>query len=31
MADALQNYIDGKSVDAQDGARFDVFNPRPAR
>lgn len=21
------NYIDGKWVDAQDGARFDVFNP----
>jgi betaine-aldehyde dehydrogenase len=27
MADALQNYIDGKWVDAQEGARFDVFNP----
>ncbi len=27
MADALQNFIDGKWVDAQDGARFDVFNP----
>ena len=27
MADALQNYIDGKWVDAQDGERFDVFNP----
>ena len=27
MADALQNYIDGKWVDAQDGARFDVFDP----
>jgi acyl-CoA reductase-like NAD-dependent aldehyde dehydrogenase len=27
MADALQNSIDGKWVDAQDGSRFDVFNP----
>ena len=27
MADALQNYIDGKWVDAIDGDRFDVFNP----
>ena len=27
MADALQNYIDGTSVGAHDGARFDVFNP----
>jgi acyl-CoA reductase-like NAD-dependent aldehyde dehydrogenase len=27
MADALQNHIDGKWVDAQDGARFDVFSP----
>src|SRR5437870_8035402 len=27
MADALQNYIDGKWVDAVDGSRFDVFNP----
>ena len=27
MADALQNLIDGKWVDAQDGERFDVFNP----
>ena len=27
MADALQNYIDGKWVDAIDGKRFDVFNP----
>ncbi len=27
MADALQSYIDGKWVDAQDGERFDVFNP----
>src|ERR671919_1854981 len=27
MADALQNHIDGKWVDAQDGARFDVFDP----
>ena len=27
VADALQNYIDGRWVDAQDGARFDVFNP----
>jgi betaine-aldehyde dehydrogenase len=27
MADALQNYIDGKWVDAQDGDRFDVFDP----
>ena len=31
MADALQNYIDGKWVDALDGERFDVFDPRPAR
>ncbi len=27
MADTLQNYIDGKWVDAIDGGRFDVFNP----
>jgi len=27
MADALQNFIDGKWVDAQDGEPFDVFNP----
>jgi acyl-CoA reductase-like NAD-dependent aldehyde dehydrogenase len=27
MADALQNYIDGKWVDAVDGQRFDVFDP----
>jgi acyl-CoA reductase-like NAD-dependent aldehyde dehydrogenase len=27
MADALQNYVDGKWIDAQDGSRFDVFNP----
>ena len=27
MADALQNSIDGKWLDAQDGERFDVFNP----
>ncbi len=27
MADARQNFIDGKWVDAQDGARFDVLNP----
>ena len=27
MADALQNYIDGKWIDAADGERFDVFNP----
>ncbi|MDP9329483.1 MAG: aldehyde dehydrogenase family protein [Actinomycetota bacterium] len=27
MADALQNYIDGKWVDAADGTSFDVFNP----
>jgi betaine-aldehyde dehydrogenase len=27
MADALQNYIDGKWVDAIEGKRFDVFNP----
>jgi acyl-CoA reductase-like NAD-dependent aldehyde dehydrogenase len=27
MADALQNFIDGKWVDAADGERFDVFNP----
>ena len=31
MADALQNFIDGKWVDAHDGARFDVFDPRPAK
>ncbi|MGZ5352611.1 MAG: aldehyde dehydrogenase family protein [Actinomycetota bacterium] len=27
MADALQNHIDGRWVDAHDGERFDVFNP----
>jgi acyl-CoA reductase-like NAD-dependent aldehyde dehydrogenase len=27
VADALQNFIDGKWVDAVDGERFDVFNP----
>ena len=27
MAQELQNYIDGKWVDAQSGERFDVFNP----
>ncbi|HEX6329786.1 MAG TPA: aldehyde dehydrogenase family protein [Actinomycetota bacterium] len=27
MADALQNYIDGRWVDAADGERFDVFDP----
>jgi acyl-CoA reductase-like NAD-dependent aldehyde dehydrogenase len=27
MADALQNYVDGKWVDAIEGKRFDVFNP----
>ncbi len=27
MADALQNYVDGKWVDALDGGRFDVFDP----
>ena len=27
MADALQNHIDGKWVDALDGGRFDVFDP----
>ena len=27
MADALQNYVDGKWVDAADGERFDVFDP----
>ena len=27
MADALQNFIDGKWVDARDGQRFDVFDP----
>jgi acyl-CoA reductase-like NAD-dependent aldehyde dehydrogenase len=27
MADALQNFIDGKWVDARDGSRFDVFDP----
>jgi acyl-CoA reductase-like NAD-dependent aldehyde dehydrogenase len=27
VADALQNYVDGKWVDAADGERFDVFNP----
>ena len=27
MADAVQNYVDGKWVDAQDGKRFDVFDP----
>ncbi|HZD79166.1 MAG TPA: aldehyde dehydrogenase family protein [Actinomycetota bacterium] len=27
MADALQNFIDGRWVDARDGERFDVFDP----
>ncbi|HSJ51636.1 MAG TPA: aldehyde dehydrogenase family protein, partial [Actinomycetota bacterium] len=27
MADALQNFIDGRWVDAADGERFDVFDP----
>ena len=27
MAQELQNYVDGKWVDALDGERFDVFNP----
>jgi acyl-CoA reductase-like NAD-dependent aldehyde dehydrogenase len=27
MADALQNFIDGKWVDATDGSRLDVFDP----
>ena len=27
MADALQNFIDGRWVDAEDGARLDVFDP----
>jgi acyl-CoA reductase-like NAD-dependent aldehyde dehydrogenase len=27
VADALQNHIDGRWVDAADGERFDVFNP----
>jgi len=27
MVEALQNYIDGKWVDALDGERFDVLNP----
>ena len=27
MADALQNHIDGRWIDASDGARFDVFDP----
>ena len=27
MADALQNFIDGKWLDARDGERFDVFDP----
>lgn len=27
MADALQNHVDGRWVDAADGERFDVFNP----
>ncbi len=27
MADALQNFVDGKWIDALDGERFDVFNP----
>ncbi len=30
MADALQNYIHGRFVDAADGGRFDVFNPATA-
>jgi betaine-aldehyde dehydrogenase len=27
VAEALQNYVDGKWVDAVDGERFDVFDP----
>ena len=27
MAETLQNFIDGKWLDAQDGERFDVFDP----
>jgi acyl-CoA reductase-like NAD-dependent aldehyde dehydrogenase len=27
VADALQNFIDGRWVDARDGERFDVFDP----
>jgi acyl-CoA reductase-like NAD-dependent aldehyde dehydrogenase len=27
VADALQNFIDGKWVDSRDGERFDVFDP----
>jgi acyl-CoA reductase-like NAD-dependent aldehyde dehydrogenase len=27
VADELQNFVDGKWVDALDGTRFDVFNP----
>jgi acyl-CoA reductase-like NAD-dependent aldehyde dehydrogenase len=27
VADALQNFIDGRWVDAADGSRLDVFNP----
>jgi acyl-CoA reductase-like NAD-dependent aldehyde dehydrogenase len=27
MADASQNFVDGKWLDALDGERFDVFNP----
>jgi betaine-aldehyde dehydrogenase len=27
VAEELQNFIDGKWVDAADGSRFDVFNP----
>ncbi|HEY7668942.1 MAG TPA: aldehyde dehydrogenase family protein [Actinomycetota bacterium] len=30
MADALQNFIDGRWVDAIDGGRFDVVNPATA-
>jgi betaine-aldehyde dehydrogenase len=30
MADALQNYIDGRWVDAAGGERFDVVNPATA-
>jgi betaine-aldehyde dehydrogenase len=30
MADALQNFIDGRWVDARDGGRFDVVNPATA-
>ena len=31
MADMLQNYIDGKFVDAADGTGSTCSTPRPAR